>query len=193
MRKIILASSSPRRKELLKSLGIAFTVMPSNIEETLNPRLGPASQAEQLSQKKANVTLENYKGKDIVVIAADSIVVLGPEQLGKPETIEDAKRMLTKLSGKKHSTVTGFTIVDCLSGKSVTKSVETRLWVRKLTSYEINSYIKKEHVFDKAGSYAVCGLGALLFERIDGDYFNVLGLPLVSLYKELKKFGISLI
>lgn len=193
MRTIILASSSPRRKQLLESVGVPFKVIPSNIKEKMNPRLGAAAQAKRLSLQKAVAVADGFMGQNVVIIAADSIVVIESEQLGKPENTEDAERMLRKLSGKKHITVTGFTLLDCLSGKKSTKSVETSLWMRKLTDSEIKSYIKKVDVFDKAGSYAVQDLGAILFEKIEGDYLNVLGLPMVSLYKELRKFGVNLL
>ncbi len=193
MKSIILASASPRRRQLLEGLGLEFKVLPSNIEEKMNPRLGPAAQARNLSRQKAIAVAKKFEGKDALIIAADTIVVIGNEQLGKPETEREAKSMLKKLSGKKQIVVTGFTIFDSLTGKKVTKSVETTLFMRKLSDQEILSYLKKEDVFDKAGAYAIQGLGELLFDRVEGDYSNVLGLPLTPLYKELKKFGISLL
>ena len=193
MSTIILASSSPRRKQLLESVGISLKIVPSNIEEKMNPRLGPAAQAELLSVQKAEAVARLYQGKEFLIIAADTIVVVDGEKLGKPESESDAKRMLKKLSGKKHSVVTGFTILDCISGKKVTRSVETQLWMRKLSDKEILSYMQKEMLSDKAGSYAIQGIGAVLFERIEGDYSNVLGLPLADVYKELKKFGVYIL
>lgn len=193
MRTIILASSSPRRKQLFESLGLSCKIVPSNIEEKMNPRLGPSAQAMSLSLQKAQKVAEKYIGKDVVLIAADSIVVVGDEQLGKPENPEDAKRMLRKLSGKKHFVVTGFTLLDCLTGKKSTKAVKTMLWMRKLTEPEIVAYVKKENTLDKAGSYTLEGLGALLFEKIEGDYANVLGLPIAAVSKELKKFGVYIL
>ncbi|MDP3941858.1 MAG: Maf family protein, partial [bacterium] len=188
-----LASSSPRRKKLLESIGITFTVVPSNIDEKPNPRLGAAAQAKRLSFQKGSFVAEKHKGKDIVVISADTIVLCDGEQMGKPEDHNDAMRMLKKLSGKKQAVVTGFTVFDCMSGRYITKSVQTLLWTRKLSDEEIASYLKKENVFDKAGAYAIQGIGELLFEWVEGDYSNVLGLPLTPLYKELKKFGVSLL
>lgn len=193
MRSIILASSSPRRKQLLEDVGLAFKVVPSNIEEKMNPRLGPAAQAERLSLEKAHAVAKRFEGKDVLIIAADTIVFCGDEQMGKPKDTADAKRMLRKLAGKKQIVTTGFTILDCSNNKSVTKSVQTFLWTRKLSEKEILSYLKKENVFDKAGAYAIQGIGELLFERVDGDYSNVLGLPLTPLAKELKKFGVHLL
>lgn len=193
MRNIILASSSPRRKQLLEGLAVDFKVVSSDIEEKMNPRLGVHAQAKHLSKEKANAVAKKFLGDDVVIIAADSIVFCEGEQMGKPTSLHDAKRMLRKQSGKKEEVVTGFTILDCRSGRSVTKSVRTFLWVRKLSEKEIDSYLKKENVLDKAGGYAIQGLGELLFEKVEGDYSNVLGLPLTPLYKELKKFGVNLL
>ncbi len=193
MRTIILASSSPRRKQLLESIGITFKIIPSNIEEKMNPRLGPAAQAELLSVQKAEAVARLHQGKELLIIAADTIVIIDGEKLGKPESDDDAKRMLRKLSGKKHSVVTGFTILDLVSGKKITSSVQTQLWMRTLSAKEILSYVQKEMLIDKAGSYAIQGIGAVLFEQIEGDYTNVLGLPIPALYKELKKFGVHIL
>lgn len=191
MKKIILASSSPRRKELLEGIGLKFKVRPSNIPEKMNPRLGPRSQAENLSLQKAKAAAESVK--DSIIIAADTIVVLNKEIIGKPASIEHAKKTLKKLQGKMHIVITGFTILDTATGKSITKSVTTKAYMRKLTAKEIDAYLKKEHVLDKAGSYAMQNLGAVLFEKIEGDYFNIAGLPLRALAIELKKFGIYIL
>lgn len=193
MRKIILASSSPRRKQLLEGLGVRFKVIPSNIEEKMNPRLGVHAQTKRFASEKASEVARQFVGEDTIIIAADSIVFCDGEQMGKPTSLQDAKRMLKKQSGKKEEVVTGFTILDCKTMKSVTKSVGTFLWVRKLSQKEIDAYLKKEDVFDKAGAYAIQGVGELLFEKVEGDYSNVLGLPLTPLYKELKKFGVNLL
>lgn len=191
MKKIVLASSSPRRKELLEGIGLKFKIKPSNIAEKMNPRLGPQSQAESLSLQKAKAIAGNIN--DALIISADTIVVLNNEIIGKPSSIDHAKRTLRKLQGKMHLVITGFTILDTATGKSVTKSETTKAYMRKLTQKEIDAYLKKEYVLDKAGSYAMQNLGAVLFEKIEGDYFNVAGLPLHALAKELKKFGVSML
>ncbi len=192
MKTIILASSSPRRKQLLQSLGIDFYVIPSNIEERMNPRLGAEAQAIELSRQKA-FAIQPKAPKGSVILAADTIVELEGEQIGKPETIDEAKRMLRKQQGKSQVVVTGFTLLDKDSGKSVSSSGETKIWMRKLTPKEIENYVKKEHVLDKAGGYAIQGVGSLLIEKIEGDYFNVVGLPLAKIFQKLKKFGISIL
>ena len=191
MKQIILAFSSPRRKELLASIGLKFKVKPSYIEEKLNPRLGPKAQAESLSLQKATIVASKYE--DVIVISADTIVVLGSEIIGKPNDAQEAKRFLRKLHGTRHSVITGFTIIDSESGKTITKSVKTNIYMRKLSDKEIETYIKKENVFDKAGAYAIQGIGSIFFEKIEGDYSNVVGLPIYAVAQELKKFGVFIL
>lgn len=191
MKKIVLASSSPRRKTLLESIGLKFTVKPSNIPETKNPRLGPRAQAEYLSQQKAKAVAGRVN--NAVIIAADTVVVLNKEIIGKPVSTDRAEKMLRKLSGKTHTVITGFTILDTETGKSVTKSVETKVTMRKVSQKEIEAYVKREHVLDKAGAYAIQGIGSLLFGKVEGDFFNVVGLPVSSLFQELKRFGVDML
>jgi septum formation protein len=191
MKKIILASSSPRRRELLEMLGLKFKVIKSNVDEKLNPRLKPLSQAEDLSRQKAEAIARKYD--DAIVIGADTFVVVDNEIIGKPKDAIDALRILSKLNGKIHTVITGFTIIDTATNKSITKSVTTKLFMRRLSKQEIASYIKKEHVYDKAGSYAINGIGAIFFEKIEGDYFSVVGLPLFLLAQELKRFGVGVL
>ncbi len=191
MRRIILASSSPRRRELMEMLGLKFRVVKSNVEEKLNPRLGPRAQAEALSRQKAEAVAEKYD--DAVVIGADTLVVVDSEILGKPKDNTSAERMLRKLSGREQEVITGFTILDTAKRQSVTKSVVSKLVMRKLTAAEIAAYIDKEIVLDKAGSYAINGIGAIFFERIEGDYYNIVGLPLYALSQELKRMGIRIL
>jgi septum formation protein len=191
MKKIILASQSPRRKQLLTQLDVQFTVVPSYIEEKMNARLKPRSQAENLSLQKATTVAQKYK--DAIIIAADTLVVIDNEILGKPKDVTDAKRMLKKLSGKTHVVITGYTIIDTETNKTITNSEESKVFMKKLSNKEIENYIKKENVFDKAGAYAIQGFGSLIIEKIEGDYSNVVGLPLFSMFHELKHFGISLL
>ena len=191
MKKIILASTSPRRKRLMKQLGIEFTIIPSKVIEKFNPRLKPRRQAEELSLQKAEAVAGNYP--DAIIIGADTLVALEDEVLGKPKNEKEAKRMLKKLSGTTHKVITGITIIDSSSRKTITKSVETSVTFRTLYPPEIASYIQTDKPFDKAGSYAIQDKGALFIERIEGDYFGTVGLPLFLLAKELKKLGISIL
>jgi nucleoside triphosphate pyrophosphatase len=191
MKRIILASASPRRKHLLELLGLQFEIVPSSIEEKINPRLSPRQQVEVLSQQKAEAVSKKYH--NTIILAADTMVALGNEVIGKPRDEHDAIQMLRRLSGTKHAIVTGFTLIDLETGGTVTKSTETKIWFRKITIDEITAFIKKEKPFDKAGAYAVNELAAVFVEKIEGDFFGAVGLPVFLVAKELKKFGISVV
>jgi septum formation protein len=191
MRKIILASISPRRKQLLKQLGLEFEVVPSDVEEVFNPRLKPRHQVEELALQKAQAIAGQFD--DAIIIGADTIVALGDEIIGKPKDSNDAKRMLKKLRGRQHTVVTGFVLIDTANNRTLIKSVETKVWFRKLSPQEISVYVEKEKPFDKAGAYAIQDLGVLFVEKIEGDYFGAVGLPLFTLAKELKKLGVDVL
>jgi len=191
MKQIILASQSPRRKQLLDQLGLKYKVVTSNIDEKMNPRLKPRSQAENLSLQKAEKVANKYQ--NAIIIAADTLVVLKDEILGKPTSIQHAKKMLEKLSGKKHIVITGFTVFDTDSKKSTTDSVVTNVYMRKISKREIESYTAKEDVMDKAGAYAIQEKGAVFVEKIEGDFSNVVGLPLFQLMQTLTKFRITVL
>jgi septum formation protein len=189
MRKIILASASPRRRELLEMTGLQFTVCVSDYKEDLDLKLKPRALARFLSLKKA----ENVAGRhrDAIIIAADTFIVFKDRLLGKSHTDEEAGKMLQMLNGKMHCVLTGFTIIDTGSNKALSRSVATRVYFKKLGREEISSYVKSGEPLDKAGAYAIQGLGAALIDKIDGDYFNVVGLPLNALKENLKKFGVG--
>ena len=191
MKKLILASASPRRKQLLEMIGVSCKVVPSNIEEKLNPRLKPKSQAESLSLQKAEHVAQKYE--DAFILAADTFISIHDEILGKPKDREDAKRMLRKLSGKTHSVFTGFSIIDTKRGKAISRSCETKVSMKKLTQREIDEYVKKEDLLDKSGSYAIQGIAAIFIEKIEGDFFNIVGLPVYTVAQELKRFGIKVL
>jgi len=191
MKKIILASSSPRRKELLTKLGLDFEIEPSAEDEKLSSGLPPHELARQISLRKAQAVA--HKHKSALIIAADTFGVLRGKIIGKPRTAAEAKKILQSLSGKTHSVITGFTILDTETGKTATQSVETKVHFRKLTPAEIDAYIKTGEPQDKAGAYAIQGLGALIVEWIKGDFYNVIGLPLSALSQALKEFGIRVL
>jgi septum formation protein len=189
MKRIILASSSPRRKALLEKAGLKFEVEPADYFENLNSGLEPNEMVKKLSLEKARNVANNNPGA--IVIAADTIGVLGDEIIGKPRDEDDARKMLSKLSGKSHLVITGFTIINGATGKSITRSIETKVYFRSLTNREIENYVKTGEPLDKAGAYGIQGLGAALVDHIDGDYDNVVGLPLTALIECLKEFDIS--
>ena len=191
MKSIVLASSSARRRALLRQIGLKFIVDPSRVEEKLNPRLKPRGQVEAISLQKAQAVAKKYK--DAIVIAADTLVVFEDEILGKPADEKDARRILRKLSGKTQSVVTGFTVIDCESKKCITKSAEVKVYFKKLSDKEIKQYILLEKPLDKAGSYGVLERGAIFVEKVEGDFFAAVGLPLSKLAEELRRFGVMVL
>lgn len=188
MRRIILASASPRRKKLLEQLGLKFKVSVSNFEEKIDKKLDPHILAKKLSLGKAKDVAKKFQ--NAIIIAADTFVTFEGEILGKPNDKKDARRMLKLLSGTAHSIITGFTIMDSDTGRYVSKSVETKVYLKRLTDKEIDSYIKTGEPLDKAGAYGIQEKGAIFVEKIEGDFYNVVGLPIFELSKELKKFNI---
>ena len=191
MKEIVLASASPRRKEILEITGLKFSVCASDYEEDLDLSLKPHKLARFLSLKKAEAVANKYK--DAIIIAADTFIYYKNRLLGKPHTEKEAKKMLGLLNGKVHSVITGFTIMDTGSGQIVSKSEVTKVYFKKLTDEEISAYVSSGEPLDKAGAYAIQGLGAVFIEKIDGDFFNVMGLPLSALAESLKKFGVDVL
>jgi septum formation protein len=191
MKKLILASASPRRKEILEKTGLKFRVVASDYEEQMDRGVSPHRLARSLSREKARAVASRCH--DAVVIAADTFIIFGDKLLGKPQTEREARRMLKTLSGRRHSVITGFTIIDTETGKMVSRSVETKVFLKKLAMKEIESYVRSQEPLDKAGGYAIQGLGAVIISRIEGDYYNVMGLPLSALIETLKTFGISVL
>ncbi len=190
MRQIILASSSPRRKEILALTGLKFKTAPGPYREEKNLKLPPRQLAKYFSLNKAISVVKQERYRKALVIGADTIVVVGKEILGKPGSIKEARKMLRKISGRVHSVITAFTIIDKANNKVVTKSVETKVYVKRLSRKEIGNYVESKEPLDKAGAYAIQGRGSLFIKKIDGDYLNVVGLPLFSLVEELKKLGV---
>jgi len=186
----VLASSSPRRSELLAQSGLEFEVDSLPVEEDLNPGVDPLKLARDISSRKALAVAARHAGS--LVIAADTFGVLDGKFLGKPQTAQQARDMLGKLSARKHTVISGFTILDTATGKAVSRAVKTEVFFKKLSTDEIEDYVGTGEPLDKAGAYAIQGLGKKLVRRIKGDYYNVIGLPLQALKEELKKFGVSL-
>jgi len=189
IRKIILASASPRRRDILLLTGLPFKVEPVSCEEDMNIRVSPRRLSRVLSEKKARIAAGKYR--DAIIIAADTFIVFRDRIMGKPHTPAGARGMLAALSGRVHTVVTGFTIIDTRTGKRISRSVETKVYFEKLTMKEINAYVRTGEPLDKAGAYAIQGLGSIIVRRIEGDYFNVIGLPLSALKACLSQFGIS--
>lgn len=190
-RTIVLASSSPRRKELLEKIGLKFTVDPSDYPEDCHGELSPEELVKSISLGKAMAVAKNYR--DAVIIAADTIGVFKGKIIGKPHSAGAARKMLMNMSGKSHRVITGLTIYDTVTLKLITLTVETRVYFKKLTTEEVQNYVKTGEPLDKAGAYAIQGLGAVIVEKINGDYYNVMGLPLHALVENLKEFGVQVL
>lgn len=184
---ILLASKSPRRRELLKMLNLPFeTVNIKEVEETYSPELSPEEIPMYLSRLKAEAYKDNLKDSDIL-ITADTVVALGNVIMGKPRDLEQAKEILTELSGRVHKVITGVTITK--KNTSVTFNTVTEVKFSKLTPDEIDYYVDKYRPLDKAGAYGVQEwIGAVGVESLKGSYYNVMGLPVHRLYKELQAF-----
>ena len=186
--RIILASQSPRRRELLERMGITkFDIIPAKGEEIADPALSPQALVEALSRQKAAEVADQFP--DALVIAADTVVAIDGKVLGKPTSPEHAIEMLTDLSGRAHHVYTGFT-VRC--GQTiVTAHEDTTVNFRLLTAQEIASYVATGEPMDKAGSYGIQGFGCVLVSGIQGDYYNVVGLPVCRLFQVLEQFGVN--
>ena len=182
---IILASGSPRRKELLSILGYPFEVIVSDFEETINENNKLKEEIKKLSFGKAKAVFDKHQ--DDLVIGADTIVTIDNKVLGKPKTEDKAYEMLKELSNKKHTVITGVTIMT--KEKVDTFAVVSDVYFNKLSDEEINEYIKTKEPLDKAGGYAIQGLGSKFIKKIDGDYYAIMGLPVSELYTRLKSFA----
>lgn len=188
--KIILASNSPRRRELLTQIGLTFAVAPADADESVLPGEAPEAYAVRVALDKARIAAE--RAGEGIVIAADTIVVIGDSILGKPADVRDAERMLMSLAGKEHRVVTALAVIDSASSRRLTRISVTKVWFRDLTVREIAAYVATGEPMDKAGAYGIQERGALLVERIEGCYSNVVGLPLSLLGEMLREFGVYL-
>ncbi|MBR2877436.1 MAG: septum formation protein Maf [Clostridia bacterium] len=182
--KVILASASPRRQELIKMITEDVIVNPCDCDETIKEGLVGREIAEYLSKIKGKAVKEQFEEE--IIVSADTIVCLGDAVLGKPASREDAFNMLRSLSGRTHSVFTGVTIIK--GEKQKTFSQETKVTFYDLSDEEIDEYINTNECFDKAGAYGIQGKGGLLVKEISGDYFNVVGLPVAKLKRELNNF-----
>ena len=185
----ILASQSPRRRELLSMLGLTFEIITADIDETMDPSVPVDQAVAEVCRKKAQAVGEAHPGR--LIVAADTIVVVDETKLGKPRSEEEARQMLRSLSGRSHTVMTGF----CLwqDGRFQTHVEQTRMWFRELSDAEIDAYIATGSPMDKAGAYGIQDQAAVFVERLDGDYYNVMGLPLCSLTKCLRKWGVCVL
>ncbi|MDD3150187.1 MAG: Maf family protein [Candidatus Gastranaerophilales bacterium] len=190
MRKIILASKSPRRKELLERIGLNFEIIPAQIEEKVEY---PTQEAvEKVAFDKAKDIAENYT-KSALIIGSDTIVICNEEILEKPKNRQDAYRMLKMLSNNKHRVISGIAIIDTENGNSITDSVVSEVYFKELSEEEINHYLDTDEPYDKAGSYGIQGLGCLFIKSINGCYNNIMGISTYKLAQMLEKMGVKIL
>lgn len=191
MKKIVLASTSPRRKEILLKTGLSFDIQESNYKEDMSLQVSPGELSEHLSLGKARSVADN--NNDAIVIAADTFVVYDNKCLGKPKTESLAREMLNMLSGKENNIITGVTIIDTSDNHIVSFHETTEVFMKKLSPETIESYINTGEPLERAGGYSLQEMGSILIEKINGDFFNAMGLPISRLAEELKKFGIKIL
>jgi septum formation protein len=190
LKSIILASGSPRRKELLERLNIDFDIIVSDLDEDSIEQSKPDDFVEKLAYEKAK-SVSMLTNKDSLVIGCDTVVVYNNEILGKPKNNEQAISFLKKLSGSNHQVYSGIAIIDTKSNNKYLSHEITDVYMKELSNDEIAYYIQTGEPFDKAGAYGIQGIGSLFIEKISGDYYNVMGLPLNKLYKGFNELGVN--
>ncbi len=194
MRRIVLASASPRRRDLLAQLGLSFSVSESNIDESVVLEEGkdPEETVRILALAKARAIAEGL-ADDLLVLGADTVVVVDGQVLGKPSSVMDASRMLGLIQGRSHNVYTGVAIVHSATNKILTGVECTTVHMRSLSREEIEAYVATGEPMDKAGAYAIQGLGATIVTGVNGCFYNVVGLPLARVATMLREFGVELL
>jgi len=189
---IILASASPRRRELLRQIGLEFSAVPSDVPEEILPGEIPEEHVVRLSLAKAAEVAGRREIEGRWVIGSDTIVLCDEQILGKPADGGEAANMLRRLSGREHRVLSGYAVIDRRTDRRLTEAVSTRVWFRELTDEEIARYIASGEPADKAGAYAIQGLGVCFVAGIEGSYTNVVGLPLCRLTLALEELGVPM-
>ena len=182
--KIILASKSPRRKEILEAMGVGFEIDVADVDERVSDTLSPVEAVCEISERKAKAVSQRHEGEDCIVISADTVVVIDGRIIGKPKDAEDAFNILKSLSGRTHEVYTGFTV--CSEGKSKTDFEVTKVHFKQLCDDDIRRYIATGEPMDKAGAYGIQQKGNLFVDYIHGDYYNVVGFPISKICVTIK-------
>ncbi len=192
--RFILASASPRRRELLKQIGVTFEVMPAKGEEVITKEQ-PEQAVMELSRQKAEEIAAGIQDEQVLVLGADTVVAYDGKILGKPKDETDARAMLSMLNGRTHSVFTGVTVIVIRNSKSEIHSFyeETKVTMYPMTDAQISYYIQTEEPMDKAGAYGIQGKGAVFIEKINGDYNNVVGLPVAKIFYKMLESGIEIL
>jgi len=189
-RKIVLASKSPRRKKLLEQIGLKFAVRESAYEEDLSARSNPYELVKFLAMKKGEDVARHYR--NAIIIAADTIVVFRNKIIGKPKNLAEAKKMIKEFSGSVHEIVTGFAIIDTKNRKKVKGFSKGKVKFSRLDNEEINRYLARAEVLDKAGAYAIQEEASAFIREVSGDYHAIVGLPVFRVAQELRKMGVKI-
>ena len=190
--KIILASKSPRRKEILETMGVEFEIDVADVDESVPGELTPVEAVCEVSKRKADAVLGRHKESDCIVISADTVVVIDGKIIGKPKNEEDAFNIIKFLSARTHEVYTGFTV--CSKGRTKTDFEVTQVHFRKLYDDDIRRYVATGECMDKAGAYGIQQKGNLFVEYIHGDYYNVVGFPISKICVTIQElFGINLL
>jgi len=188
--KIILASTSPRRHGLAQQMGLDFDIVPSDYEEDMTMKLSAKDLAMTLAYGKAqDIAKKRTEG---IVLGIDTFISYKGEKLGKPHTKEKAFALLKKFSGKKLQVYSGVALIDCKTKKEIRDFEVSEVYFRKITDGEINSYIKTGEPLDKAGAFAIQGLGSIFIKKVNGCYANIVGFPIANIYKNLSKLGVNI-
>ncbi len=188
---LVLASGSPRRKEILSGLGLSYKIVPSGVDEnSAGIEAGPELYCQKWAERKALAVAERLSGEDNWYLAVDTIVVLDGGIMGKPSDAAEAYKYLSSLSGRWHRVVSGYCIHRPLSGEKLLRSVSSEVKFKELDKAEIQAYTQGEEPFDKAGGYAIQGVGAFMVEEIRGSYTNVVGIPLTEVVDDLRRLGV---
>jgi septum formation protein len=187
--KLILASSSPRRAQILRDAGFDFTIQPANIDESLAPGEAVEAYVARIAQAKAHAVAGRAlaDGTPAIVIAADTVVLAGKQILPKPKDADDARRMLRLLNATTHEVLTGLFVIRAYDGISFAHLERTRVEFTRISDIDIDAYIQTKEPFDKAGAYGIQGIGGRFVRKVDGCYFNVMGLPLSRLWEILRQ------
>lgn len=189
-KKIILASTSPRRHGLAQQMGLEFEIVPSDYEEDMTLDLAPEELAKTLAYGKAtDIAKKNSEG---IVLGIDTFISFEGKKLGKPKTEEKARELLKNFSGKELLVYSGVAIIDCATKNEIRDFEVSKVKFRDLTDLEIDLYIKTGEPLDKAGAFAIQGLGSVFIEKIDGCYANIVGFPIANIYKNLQKMGVNI-
>jgi septum formation protein len=188
--KLILASASPRRAEILMAAGIPFEVLASEVDESRLPGESPEQMVERLARTKAEAVVRSFSSfGPRIILGADTVVIGGEEILGKPGNAATARQMLLKLQGREHQVITGFALLRAQDGKILSGYETTRVWISSMKDDEVDTYVATREPLDKAGAYAIQGIAGRYIPRIEGCYFNVVGLPLARVWQALVDLG----